>query len=76
MKKQDPIYHACRVAFIAGAEGVPWHMVCHALTQGLDLKDTFTYILKEKDFKEYPQLRELVEYLSCTKDSGEKHLTY
>lgn len=72
---EDAIYHACRVAFIAGEEGVPWYMVCHALRQGLDL-DCKTYVLQEKDFKKYPQLKELVQRLSCTKDTARKYLTY
>lgn len=61
---KDAQYHACRLAFIAGEEGVPWHMVCHALRQGLGYNDSITYNLKEKDFKKYPQLRELVDALS------------
>ena len=59
----NPIYHACRVAFVCCEDKVPWHMVCHALRQGLGLKDSMTYKLQEKDFVQYPYLRELVEHL-------------
>ncbi len=60
---EDAIYHACRVAFNCGADEVPWHMTCHALRQGLGLKDSMTYTLQEKDFAAYPELRELVDRL-------------
>lgn len=60
----EKVYHACRVAFIAGNEKVPWHMVCHALRQGLKSKYV-TYVLQEKDFKKYPVLRELVDRLEA-----------
>ncbi len=62
----ENIYHACRVAFICGEENVPWHMVCHALRQGLNMRHCMTYELKEKDFEQYPQLRELVKHLGQT----------
>ena len=60
---QEQMFHACRVAFSCGAENVPWHMMLHALRQGLGLKGTYT--LQEKDYKEYPQLRELMDYLKA-----------
>jgi len=59
----EEIYHACRVAFLCGDEQVPWYMVCHALRQGLGMKNCMTYTLVEKDFAAYPQLRELVDRL-------------
>jgi hypothetical protein len=75
--KMDEIYHALRVSFLAGREGVPWHMVCHALREGLNL-DCKTYVLREKDYEEFPLLRELVERISsCTKEvSMERKATY
>ena len=60
--KKNLIYHACRMAFICGEEKVPWHLVCHAIRQGLELKSK-TYILQDKDYKKYPQLKELVEWM-------------
>jgi len=63
---ENPVYHACRVAFNCGTDGVPWHMVCHALRQGLGLKSAMTYTLTEKDFAAYPDLRELVDRLGQT----------
>ena len=60
---KDAIWHALRTTFIAGEEGVPWHMAVHAFREGLNLKDTATYTLQEKDYKEYPILREIVDNL-------------
>lgn len=62
----EQIYHACRVAFNCGEEKIPWYMVCHALRQGLGMKDCMTYTLVEKDFEKYPELKELVDYLGQT----------
>lgn len=57
------IYHACREAFVCGQEKVPWHLVLHALREGLNMKEYQTYILQEKDYAEYPQLKLLLGYL-------------
>jgi succinylglutamate desuccinylase len=57
------MYHSLRTTFLAGEEDVPWHMVLHALREGLAIKHTVTYTLQEKDYKEYPILREVVAYL-------------
>jgi hypothetical protein len=69
-KKQEKgvktaIYHACRVAFNCG-EKIPWHMVCHALRQGLGLESAITYRLQQKDFQKYRDLAELIQYLKDT----------
>lgn len=64
---RESIYHACRQAFVCGQEKVPWHLVVHALREGLGMEDVKTYNLKEKDYEEHNQLRELVDHckLSC-----------
>lgn len=60
---KNEMYHACRVAFLCGQEGVPWHMVLHAIREGLDMKEFQTYILSEQNKENYPQLKELICYL-------------
>jgi hypothetical protein len=62
----EAIYHACRIAFNCGGDKVPWHLVCNALRQGCGFDKTVTHWLTEKDYNDYPELRELVENLSCT----------
>lgn len=57
------IYHACRQAFVCGQERVPWHMTLHAIREGLGMEDVKTYNLKEKDYENHSQLRELVSWL-------------
>jgi len=59
----EAIYHCCRVAFCLGEDEYPWHMVLHALRQGLDLRDTVTYTLQDKDFEQYPELRDMIKKL-------------
>lgn len=62
-KQKEAMYHACRLVHVATDEGVPWHMLLHALRQGLDFRKAKTYTLKEKDFQQYPQLREVIAKL-------------
>ncbi len=38
-------------------------MVCHAIRQGME-SPFITYRLQEKDYKKYPRLRELVEWMN------------
>jgi hypothetical protein len=64
---EEQIYHACRVAFNCGTDGVPWNLVCNALRQGLGYNDLITYALTEKDFAAYPELRELVDKLKSAR---------
>lgn len=63
---KDAVYHACRVSFVAAEEGVPWHMVLHALREGLELRDYMTHKLTEEELNRHPQLRELMERLRQT----------
>ena len=56
-------YHVLRVVYNCGADKVPWHMVLHAIRQGLNL-DSKTYTLQEKDFDEFPILRGLMQHLA------------
>jgi hypothetical protein len=60
------VYHACRQAFVCGQERVPWHFTVHALREGLNMKEFQTFILTEDQYKEYPQLRELVKWLKLS----------
>lgn len=62
-KSRESIYHACRQAFVCGQEKVPWHLVVHALREGLDMESVKTYNLREENYQAYPQLRELVQKL-------------
>jgi hypothetical protein len=63
---KEAIYNACRLTSICSARAtyhhVPWHFIVHALRQGLNLKGK-CYTLQEKDYKLYPELRELVAQL-------------
>lgn len=63
---EDPLtglYHACRLSYLTGEEKIPWHMVVHAIRQGLAMTTFQTYTLQQKDFDQYPRLKELVEQL-------------
>ncbi len=57
------IYHACRVAYCLGKSKTSWIWVLHALREGLGMKTFMTYKLKPKDFKKYPELKELMDFL-------------
>jgi len=66
----ENIYHACRVAFNCGADRVPWHLVCNALRQGCGFEKTITHHLTEADYAKYPELRELVERVKKSGQTG------
>ena len=63
MINTDAMYHACRVAFCCGQDKVPWHLVVHALREGLNMEDVKTYNLREENYVAHPELRELVQWL-------------
>jgi hypothetical protein len=65
--KKEAIYHACRCIHVATKEGLPWQMLVHALRQGLGFRKSKTYTLKEKDYQQYPQLREIMAKLKAAK---------
>lgn len=62
------VYHACRLAFVCGDDKIPWHMVLHAIRQGLRMTAQQTHTLTDKDFKKYPRLKELVDTLHKVRD--------
>jgi hypothetical protein len=62
-KQKEALYHACRLVHVATDEGVPWHMLVHALRQGLDFRKSKTHTLTKKDLQKYPQLREVITKL-------------
>lgn len=66
VENETNIYHACRQAFVCGQERVPWHLVVHALREGLGMEKFKTYNLTEENYKEYSQLRELVKWLKLS----------
>jgi hypothetical protein len=58
----EALYHALRLCFNAGADGINWGYVLHAIREGID-SPHITHILQEKDYKKHPELREIVEKL-------------
>ena len=58
---RNEVFNACRTAFCCGEDKVPWHLVLHALRQGLGFNGTYT--LQPKDYEAWPILRDLVEQL-------------
>jgi hypothetical protein len=66
VENETNVYHACRQAFVCGQERVPWHLVVHALREGLNMEKFKTYNLTEENYKEYSQLRELVSWLKLS----------
>lgn len=63
------LYHACRLAFLAGNEGLPWQMVLHVLREAT-FPELATYTLTEEDYKTYPLLKELLAHLQQINKQG------
>jgi hypothetical protein len=53
----------CQDRHNCGDNKIPWNFVLHALREGLNINEHKTYTLQDKDYKAYPQLRELVDQL-------------
>ena len=59
--KSDNLYHACRLAFCAGHDKIPWHFVLHAIREGIGIESS--YKLGPLDYQAYPDLEHLVNHL-------------
>jgi hypothetical protein len=66
MKHKEEVYHACREVYNAAQSGVPWHIMVHALREGLGIPGN--YKLGPKDYEAWPVLEEVISRLSCTKE--------
>lgn len=62
--QKDELYHACRLAYVWGDEGKPWHLLLAALRQAL-CPHTLTYKLTDADLEKYPELNEILAKLKA-----------
>lgn len=67
---REALYHALRLCYNAGADGVNWGYVLHAIREGIDSPHV-TYILGPKAYAKHPELRQIVDNLKAV-PYGEK----
>ena len=61
--RKAAIYHACRLVSGLTDDGLGWHILLHAIREGLEMSKYSTYLLRPKDFKQHPELKELIDQL-------------